>query len=105
MSTTPEELALLWGTFIVGRWAEVMADDTEPADDWQEQAAAEAVALFRPAFDDMIAEVIDARLAPIRALADEATAWVRADTLRAALGGPQDAQQPTSGTEGQDEAR
>lgn len=43
------ELALLYGRFIIGRWAEVMASDDEPADDWQEQAAREAVALFAPA--------------------------------------------------------
>jgi hypothetical protein len=62
-AVTPEELALLWGTFILGRWCEVMASDVEPPDDWQEQAAAEAVALFRPALDALLgrerAEALD----------------------------------------------
>jgi hypothetical protein len=42
------EMALLYGTFIMGRFAEVMSSDQEPADDWQEQAAREAVDLFAP---------------------------------------------------------
>lgn len=54
-----EELALLWGTFILGRWSEVMASDNEPADDWEEEAAAEAVALFLPALQAMLAGVWD----------------------------------------------
>jgi len=49
------DLALLYGTFIIGRWAELMVLDTEPPDDWEEQAAREAVDLFAPAAADLIA--------------------------------------------------
>lgn len=69
---TLADLAVLYGTFMIGRWAEVMASDDEPADDWQEQAAREAVDLFAPAAGDFLAQIVaEAKAAALREAADE----------------------------------
>lgn len=71
------ELAVLYGTFTIGRWAEVMASDDEPADDWQEQAAREAVDLFAPGAARMLARIVAERVRAVE---------VERDDLRARLG-------------------